>query len=85
MVGQVSGSCAVLFLSIMKTNCIISPETASSQGPGPCRVSKIDEVVAAVSLGVEKPLPEAARPRSQHHPGQDVSAAASVEMAETSR
>ena len=48
-------------------------------------MSKIDEVVAAVYLGVEKPLPEAARPCSQHHPGQDVSVAASVEMAETSR
>ena len=48
-------------------------------------MSKIDEVVATVSPGVEKPLPEAAQPRCQHHPGQDVSAAASVEMAETSR
>lgn len=47
-------------------------------------MSKIDEVVAAVARGVEKPLPEAARPRSQHHPGQDVRAAASAEMAQTS-
>ena len=48
-------------------------------------MSKIDEVVAAVSRGVEKPLPEAARTGSQHHPGQDVRAAASAEMAQTSR
>ena len=48
-------------------------------------MSKIDEVVAAVSQGVGKPLPEAARTRSQHHPGQDVRAAASAEMAQTSR